>query len=143
MSRSISFDVELYKNTSAKAILESLIKAGWNPIIDNAINYLPIGDNDMFDWTMEELTIDKLFEIIYLKEKMKETIGVQLNWENTDIGVTLSISNQKELYFIISINTKYIDRDVYFVDFNWYAQKFLYPIQEIGEIFKYEFSFIY
>ena len=64
MSRTITIDVRLTTDdrTSAQSILKTIIESGWNPINNGLINYLPINDKDMFNWTKEEVPLSQLLK---------------------------------------------------------------------------------
>jgi len=97
----------------------------------------------MYNWTTENKTIDQLYEIINLKEHNKETIGVDLYWKDSDIGVKLLIFEPGEILLSIDINRKYIDKETQLIDFNWYASKILPILCNAFFVTQYKFTFIY
>ena len=75
MSISSSIDVKLvdkynYHN-SYWTIIDILQNNGWKIFDEKKVFYLPLGDNDDYDWRLEELTVDELKVIIKEKEKKK------------------------------------------------------------------------
>jgi hypothetical protein len=116
---------------------------GWNPVHDGSVNYIPIADNDMFNWTKEKLSTERLLEIAGLKEQENEVFGVDLYWENSQIGVTLLVFSHDEVSFCLDINTKYIDGDSLLVDYNWYAARILKGLFRQFGIEQCAFRFLY
>jgi hypothetical protein len=145
MSRTITIDVRLTTDdrTSAQSILKTLIESGWNPINNGLINYLPINDKDMFNWTKEEVPLSQLLKIIDLKEQEQEIIGVDLYWGNSNIGISLLIFSSTEVSFGLNINRKYIDEATQLIDFNWYALRILPDLCKAHNVSQYKFEFIY
>ena len=145
MSRSISIDVKLASDQkiSACSIIETLIKLGWNPIIDGSINYLPINDNDMYNWTKEQMSVNQLLEISEIKERNKEVIGVDMYWDDSSIGICLLIFDSGNISFDLSINRKYIDESIQLIDFNWYASKILPGLYNEYNVTYYKLEFFY
>jgi hypothetical protein len=140
---SINATIASNEKASAPIIIEALVNAGWNPIVNGSINYLPINDNDLYNWTSSKFSINHLLEIIKRKEQNNETIGVELYWKETNVGVSLLIINSNELSFSIEINKKYIDESAYLIDFNWYSKKIIPILCELYHINKYSFEYFY
>ena len=70
-------------------ILKLFQQIGWdiyNP--QGKVEYLPIGDNDMYDWQCEEMSETKLYDIIAEKIAKKEQAGVDLYYNNGIEGVS-------------------------------------------------------
>jgi len=97
----------------------------------------------MYNWTEEKITISELYEIARIKEQAHEVVGVDLYWNDTNIGVSLLIFNPYEILFGININRKYIDEKAQLIDFNWYATKILLGLNDVFNIAQYSFSFSY
>ncbi|HOQ01556.1 MAG TPA: hypothetical protein PK604_12200 [Acetivibrio clariflavus] len=53
------------------------------------VSFLPLGDNDDYDWQSEEIDLEQLMDIIDKKEKQNEVIGVILYWDKSSIGMQL------------------------------------------------------
>jgi len=145
MSRTISFDIKLdsQEKITVVSLLEALVSSGWNPIANNTINCLPVDDHEMYNWTKINGRISEFYDIVSVKEKANEVIGVDLYWNDTDIGVTLLIFNTHDISFSIDINVKYLDQKAQLIDFNWYASKILLVLKDAFNITQYTFSFIY
>ena len=145
MSKTISIKVSIASNdkVSALFILKTLINTGWNPMVNRLINYLPEDDNDLYNWTNEKISIDHMFEIIKKKEQKKESIGIDLYWKDSGVGVSLLITNSYELSFNLDINRRYIDENTHILDFNWYAMKIIPALCELCHVTKYSFEYYY
>ena len=145
MSRTITIDVKFTADDriSAQSILNTLIESGWNPINSGKINYLPINDNDMYDWTKEEMSLSQLLKIVELKERGQEVIGVDLYWGNSNVGISLLIFNSTEVSFGLNINSKYIDDATQLIDFSWYALRILPDLCKAYSVTQYKFEFMY
>ncbi len=75
MSVSTSIDIHLSKNEKMHRqtieIIKVLINFGWTLSNNGFVGYLPLGDNDDFDWQEEEINFETLTNI--LKKKKKQT----------------------------------------------------------------------
>lgn len=135
MSVEASIDIRLneYIKYGIMDIIEALIEGGW--ILrnkQNEVSYLPIGDEDNFDWLEETITQDELKDIIEKKESLNEVVGVKMYWKDTNIGITLLLYSYKEFSVSLSINRKKINavdtRSV--TDINWYIQTIVETLKE-------------
>jgi len=86
------------------------------------MSFLPLNDNDMFDWQREPIDEEKLIKLLSNKEKLKEPLGVCITWKDTNIGGSLLTINDNQLLFSITINRKTIPLcgGGYITDINWY-----------------------
>ena len=143
MSSLVSLDIILTSkdNYFSEDIIKTLVSSGWNPLKNNKVTYLHIGDNDMYNWTSNEITISELFQIIKTKEKEKEIIGLELYYLDSEIGCNLLMFNPKKFTLMISINKKYINKDFGIIDFNWYAEKIIPHLYKKFNILEYKFEF--
>ena len=127
MSISASLDVAIaskpgYSITSSE-IISILAKNGWKIKNENKILYLPLGDDDDFDWQEDQITESEFYEIAKQKQNNNEVIGVGMIWENTSIGGTLLVYPDHKISFSLSINLKTISNGA--TDVNWYLDKIL------------------
>lgn len=108
--------------------IDQLLECGWSVNDHGKIMFLPLHDNDDFNWQFQPLDD---WHLIYslLKEKINanETVGLSLTFESTDIGcVFLFNFNQNHIIISVSINRKKIyNTDI--TDFSWYLDR-LKPI---------------
>ena len=135
MSVEASIDIKLNENIDYRImdIIEALIKGGWT--LKNGqyeVSYLPIGDEDHFDWLEKSITHDELRRIIEEKENLNEVVGIKMYWRDTNIGITLLIHSYKEFSISLSINRKKINvedaRSV--TDINWYVQTIIETLKK-------------
>lgn len=136
MSREASLEIKLNRDSvNPIELLKDFKTIGWwfrNGIME----YLPLDDNDMFNWTESPLSEEKLFSIITEKEHQQEVNGVILYYQNTDTGITLFPHDMNLIDISVNINRKTIDGK--YTDFSWYSQhiaasleKLNYHIEEI------------
>lgn len=144
MADSISLDIKLAYNDNInyKEIIQLLLDGGWTIEEQGTIVFLPLNDDDMFDWTSSNISIEEFFSIIDKKEKAEEIIGVELYWENTHIGGHLLLHSHFEFSFLMNINTKYTKASESIPDYNWYAEKMIPCFNSRYHITEYSFDFV-
>ncbi len=130
MAREASFtiDCSLYSSSIAE-IISAFNKIGWGYQGD-VKEYLPLHDDDMFEWQSETITIDELLSIITNKQECGELCGVVLYHQGSDRGIDLLASNTKEIMVNIIINRKTICGD--FTDISWYIENIIAKLEEKG-----------
>lgn len=104
-------------------------KIGWwiyNP--QKKVEYLPIADNDNYDWQCEKMLEVDFYNIINNKINNKELVGVNLFYNNSDVGVSLLAYNTNQITLGISINRKTIDKR--HTDMIWYLENIIYKLFE-------------
>lgn len=145
MSSSVSLNVKLDSNNllSSKEVITLLLKFGWNIQKDGKITFLPLKDDDMYNWTTSNISLGDFIKLVDEKEYAKEIVGVELYWENTDIGGHLLMFNKSDFSFALNINTKYIGEKDKIPDFNWYAERIITCLNLEYRMMEYEFEFIY
>ncbi|GLC81341.1 hypothetical protein [Lacrimispora brassicae] len=145
MSHSVSLNVKLNSNAirSCKEIIILLLRFGWNIEKNSKITFLPLNDDDMFDWTSSNITFDDFIKLVEKKENAKEIVGVELYWQSTDIGGHLLMYNNSDFSFEFNINTKYVEEMIKIPDFNWYAEKTIPCLNQGGRMMEYKFEFTY
>lgn len=113
-------------------VIELFGELGWKYYdLENNIEYLPLGDNDNFDWQKRVISDSELKEIINNKQEKSEQIGLNLYYQNSGVGMTLLAKNTKELVIGLSINRRTVEnsRDS-ITDVGWY---FKHIIQELNK----------
>lgn len=108
---------------SAVSILKVLIEHGWNLVNNGKVLYLPLGDDDDFDWQEDEINESVFLNIVYQKEKANEVIGVGMTWKDTSIGGTVLICSALDISFSLTINRKRLINNI--TDVNWYLEKII------------------
>lgn len=111
-------------------ILKIFQEIGWyiyNP--QGKIEYLPIGDDDEYDWQCEEISEIKLYDIISEKITKKEQVGINLFYSNGAEGITLMAYNTGQIILSITINRRTV-KGVY-TDVAWYWENIIYKFLNI------------
>ena len=116
-------------------IIKVLNDAGW--IFRNDImEYLPLHDDDNYDWQEEQLSCEKLFGIVSEKQKNGELAGVILYHRDSDRGIILLAGSTKEIMIAPDINRKLLIDDVRnncdFTDISWYIMNICVELQKRG-----------
>ena len=116
---------------------------GWKYYdLENNIEYLPLGDDDEFDWQKKNLSYRELQEIIDNKQDKFERVGLNLYYENSDVGITLMAKNTKEIIIDLNINRKTVENNRESItDIGWYFNNIIQRFFERGcpiDSFKFE-----
>lgn len=132
-------------------ILQKLLKFGWTLQHDGRMFYLPLGDDDMFDWTDEKMSVVSFMKILEEKERRNELIGVRLTWQDTKRGGNILLQNSENMskssmydniLFSLDANRKILNDDKFLkiIDVNWYLTKLL-PIFNDGDTLVEHFTY--
>ncbi|WP_129020228.1 hypothetical protein [Edaphocola flava] len=137
MSKSADIKVSISHNQNNVSVLDilNLFQAtGWQLDYHGNIGYLPINDED-YNWTTVLVSDkQKVYDDIYKKIQKKETIGITLVNQQTDIGMNLLIDFAiQTLNFDLSINRKEIN-EIKTTDFSFYLTKIVPILQKAGLI---------
>ena len=124
----LTIDCSSYSKDIADIIM-LLNKIGWG-YAGNQMEYLPLNDNDMFDWKKEALSLEKLFAVISEKQNVGELTGVILYHSDSDKGITVLARNTKEINLSIDINRKTLERE--YTDISWYITNIVAELEENG-----------
>ncbi|NLW48571.1 MAG: hypothetical protein GXY86_14740 [Firmicutes bacterium] len=144
MSTSASINIRLNcEYVSPTKIINIFLDNGWTFNDNGFISYLPIGDNDDFNWQSKNIDKDYLIKILAKKEQKKELIGVVITWKDTEIGGQLLIWDKGDISISLTLNRKLIDTDKSdrITDVNWYLKRILpiFPVNNLDiESFCYE-----
>lgn len=133
MSVSATLDIELFEgNIDSVEIIECLLRNGWR-IEDNGNKvYLPINDDDMFNWQSENIITDyEVIEILRKKNSINEVLGVSLSWLDTNIGGEFLVRQDLSISMSLSNNRQLNSYGV--TDFDWYLSKIV-PILNKREL---------
>lgn len=140
MSISFSLNIKLEKSVQCKEIIELLFQNGWNIVKNGEITYLPLNDDDMFNWTVSKNSLSNFMKLVDEKEKINELIGVEINWSNTNIGGHLLFYSGSDFSFQLNVNTKCLKTEYKIPDFNWYAEKIISVLIQQYYIREYSFE---
>ncbi len=133
MSVSASIDVKIKVETKffVLEVIKLLLAFGWCFNYDGAVFYLPVGDDDNFDWYSDDISDDDLLDILREKEKLGELIGVAMTWENTGIGGGFLFRSDGTVLLNLNINRRKAEYG--FTDVNWYFSRII-PAFAVGKL---------
>ena len=124
-------------NGGASKIISDMLQVGWHLDDHGGISYLPIGDNDMFDWSEMPLSgKEELFHLIGVKEKANELVGVVLLWKDSHVGVQVLISNGL-VRFLPTVNRRVLEGKLEISDVSWYLATLIPPLVDGGLVIDY------
>ena len=111
-------------------VLKIFQQIGWyiyNP--QGKVEYLPIGDDDEYDWQSDEISESELYDIISKKIARKEQIGINLFYCNGTEGISLMAYNTSQIMLSITINRKIVKGK--YTDMAWYLENIIYRLLNI------------
>jgi hypothetical protein len=142
MSNSATIDINILLNDSPINVVEiinKLIDFGWSLNDNGQISYLPLGDNDDFNWIRENISKEKLMNILIKKESQNELIGIAMTWNTSEIGGEFLFWGRGEISINLNINKKL--QNNLFTDVNWYLEKLIIAFIDMGlKIEKYTYQ---
>ena len=121
-------DCSLYTDSIAEMI-RIFRKIGWD-FADGQVEYLPLHDDDMFDWQAEPLSEAELDALVTEKQACGELCGVILNHQDSDRGFSLLATNTAEIMLHLTVNRKTVCGD--FTDASWYIEHVAAELGRIG-----------
>lgn len=129
MEASITLNCSNY-SSDIIAVLQAFQQIGWS--IDNGhgeVEFLPLGDNGMYDWVREKISLTKLYDIFSNKIANKELIGINLFYSNM-AGITFLSDNTEQIMLSLAIERKIIKGR--YTDLVWYIENIIYRLLDIG-----------
>jgi len=112
-------------------IIKILVKSGWSYYHNNGyVEYLPIGDNDDYDWQSEQISLDEIEKIIINKQEQKETIGINLYYHSNKCGISILTESEGKFLFDLDIDRKTLNKGV--TDIAWYYNTIIIPLINSG-----------
>lgn len=129
MEASITLNCSNY-SSDIIAVLQAFQQIGWS--IDNGhgeVEFLPLGDNGMYDWVREKISLTKLYDIFSNKIANKELIGINLFYSNM-AGITFLADNTEQIMLSLAIERKIIKGR--YTDLVWYIENIIYRLLDIG-----------
>ena len=130
MEALMTLDCSDYSESIAD-VLKIFQQIGWyiyNP--QGEVEYLPIGDDDEYDWQCDEISESELYDIISKKIAGKEQIGINLFYYGGTEGISLIANNTSQILLSITINRKIIKGK--YTDMSWYLENIIYKLLKIG-----------
>ena len=112
-------------------ILKIFQQIGWNIYnYQGKIKYLPIGDNDDYDWQCGEISEIELYDIISEKVAKKEKVGVSLFYHNGTEGIDFIANATDQIILSIDINRKTVYGK--YTNMIWYIENIIYRLFDAG-----------
>lgn len=135
MSNEISMEIKFSNIYDVVEILKNFKKSGWS-ICDckGKVSYLPIGDNDDYNWQDSYLSDADFYNIVRIKQQNEEVIGIILFWKDSDTGITVLFLNNNSIIVSFSINRRKIDMNDSrsMTDVNWYIDHIVNQVDGIS-----------
>ena len=135
MSHAAGMHITISLSTkSILELIEALLNNGWSVKDHSHISYLPLGDEDAFNWQhMAIAAWPKIVEIFKQKEKNHELIGLVMTWKEANIGGEfLFFPDGQRLAVSWSVNRKVLKHCAGFTDHSWYLTRMLTPLLKEG-----------
>jgi hypothetical protein len=135
MSHAAGINITISSSTkSTLELIEVLLNNGWSVKDHGHISYLPLGDEDAFNWQHSALAAwPKTVEILKQKEKNRELIGLVMTWKDANIGGEfLFFPDRQRLAVSWSVNRKALKHCADFTDHSWYLTRILMPLVKEG-----------
>lgn len=112
-------------------VIKVFQQIGWNVYnLQGKIEYLPIGDNDAFDWQCEAITENMLYDFVSKKAAKKELVGVNLFYQKENEGISFLADTADNIMLSLSINRR-ITKGRH-TDLVWYLEHIVYRFWDMG-----------
>lgn len=112
-------------------ILKIFQQIGWDIYNSQGkVEYLPIGDEDEYNWQCEDISEIELYNIISEKKAKKEQVGVNLFYNNGMDGISLIAYTTDQIMLSITINRRIVQGK--YTDMIWYLENIIYKFFDIG-----------
>ena len=115
-------------------IIKLFDQLGWKYYdSEKNIVYLPLGDDDSFDWRKEFLSENELHKLINNKQDNFEQIGLRLYYENSERGFVLLAKNTKEIVIDLNISRRTVENNRESItDVGWYFNNIVQKLNDSG-----------
>lgn len=134
MSRSVSIDIKFSEKVELLEIIKTLRSNDWKLEQNKKIYYM----DESFDWNFVDYSEENCDEFI-----RNEVKAIELIFKNTDIGISLLVNTKNTISVLINRDIKYLDKESYLVDVNWYLTRVILPLQKQHGMVAYNFEWIY
>ncbi len=127
MSASASINIKFNCEQETIHIIKKLLDFGWTINDNEKTTYLPLGDNDDFNWTSCNLNFNQLVNIINQKITHNELVGVVITWGDTNVGGSLLFWDKTSFSLNLNVNRMLVEcqNNSSFTNVNWYIEKIL------------------
>ena len=135
MSHAAGINITISSSTkSILELIEVFLNNGWSVKDHSHISYLPLGDEDAFNWQHIAIAAwPKIVEI--LKQKNRELIGLVMTWKEANIGGEFLFFPDGQLLAVSwSVNRKALKHCADFTDHSWYLTRILTPLLKEGVV---------
>ncbi len=144
VNEKITFKIEVYKDMEALIsidcsgysddifdIINVLEKIGWSYYDkEGYIEYLPLGDNDCYDWQKGKLDSAEFNDLISKKVTQKERIGISLFYQYGNEGTSMIATGTNDILFCLDINRRILRDDI--TDLSWYLDNIINKLRDAG-----------
>lgn len=135
MSREAMLEINCSRYSEKIIDIISLFnKMGWKYFNSKGeVEYLPLGDDDDYDWQKSVLSDDEVRKVINSKQEHSEKIGLNLYYNNSFVGISLLADNTSQILLNLNINRKTINdtRDA-LTDVTWYIKHIVQKLEAEG-----------
>lgn len=113
-------------------VINLLNELGWKYYdTEKNIEYMPLGDDDDFNWQKGFLSEKELQKLINDKQDAFERVGINLYCENSEEGITLLAKDTKEIIIGLNINRRTIRNNRESItDIGWYFNNIIQKLRE-------------
>lgn len=126
MEATISLNCSAYSQDLLE-IIKLFKSIGWDiHNLKGETEYLPLNDNDMYNWKCEILSESELYDIISRKIENREIVGISLFYSKGSEGVSLLANNTSEILLSIITNRRIIKGNN--TDMAWYIKNIIYKL---------------
>jgi len=112
-------------------ILKIFQQIGWDIYnLQGKVEYLPLGDDDEYNWQCEKISEIEFFDIVSDKIAKKEQIGVNLFYRNSAEGISFLAFDTEQIVLSAAINRKIVKER--YTDTVWYLENIIYRLLGVG-----------
>jgi hypothetical protein len=129
----VGLDVQFWREYPFLDIVAVLQSHGWQFYGGNVV-YLPLlqGEEMEEDWNWKVASTERWLEIkqeIKLKQSLKETVGIKLEWIEKECVITMTLDAAQHLgYHVISLYPHLTDSKI--ADFTWFLIHLVLPLEK-------------
>lgn len=115
-------------------IIDLFFSIDWKYFNDkNQVEYLPLGDDDEFDWQESELSKEKVRELVQSKQRHSEQVGLNLYHADSKVGISFLAKDTKNIILSLNINRKTMNGTKESVtDVSWYLHNVIEKLELQG-----------
>lgn len=132
MSTSSTLDIYFSnKSIDTFQVFTALRLGGWTPVFENEIVYLPLNDNDEFNWTSASSSEEIKVEMeLKRKSEVGEMLGITLVWQDSMCGGEFLIFPGGKVSINLSLNRRPIAQFERSTDISWYVNAILISLRD-------------